>query len=403
MSTPALCLTSWKSLGLALVASATLLLPGLGHASTSCAEIRDQDPLAVDGEYSLDFGGGRAVSVYCHDMAGTPREYLSLPNTGGSYNYSHYGVGPNTSTGGLRTTFSKVRFLPQTLVIVTGDTTFSESTGYKRFGSEYVYSNGYGLAGDCVGNGSKTGHANVDLTGTPFAIVPNQSQLSGSQPAGAATQSGYQMVSITGGGYCGGHSVSSGELQLTWLSVSCAELRAQDPSATDGEYSLDLGGGRSMQVYCHDMAGTPREYLTLPRTGGSYNSSYYGQGSNTPAGGLTTTFTRVRLDVHALKIIAGDVTFSQSTGWKRFGSAYVYSNGYGLAGDCAGSYSKTGRANVDLTGTPFAIIPNQFKVDGYLAAGSATLSGQQVVNLTGGGYCGGHSAQGGTLRLTYLQ
>jgi GON domain-containing protein len=340
--------------------------------------------------------------VYCHDMAGTPREYLTLPRTGGSYNYSQYGQGPNTASGGLRTTFSKVRFQPQTLTIDLSDITFSQSTGWKRFASTYVYSNGYGLAGDCVSAWSSSGTANIDLTGTPFAIVPNQFKVDGSQPAGSTTPNGYQVVNVTGGGYCGANSVPSGFLQLTWMSASCAELRALDPSAPDGDYSLDLGGGRHVDVYCHDMAGTPREYLSLPRTGGSYNTAYYGQGPNTSVGGLTTAFTRVRLDVQALKIDMNDLTFSQSTGWKQFASTYVYSNSYGLAADCAGAYSQKGWANVDLTGTPFAIIPNQFQLNGYLPAGSATPSGPQVLNLTGGGYCGAISVPGGFLRLSYL-
>jgi hypothetical protein len=45
--------------------------------------------------------------------------------------------------------------------------------------------------------------------------------------------------------------------------------------------------------------------------------------------------------------------------------------------------------NIDLTGTPFAVVTGQFVQGGTDNSGSATYSsGNRVVALTGGGYCG---------------
>jgi hypothetical protein len=48
-----------------------------------------------------------------------------------------------------------------------------------------------------------------------------------------------------------------------------------------------------------------------------------------------------------------------------------------------------GGANIDLTGTPFEVAPDQFVAKGYLPNGTIQYSsGNQVVNVTGGGNCG---------------
>ena len=57
---------------------------------------------------------------------------------------------------------------------------------------------------------------------------------------------------------------------------------------------------------------------------------------------------------------------------------------------------------MDLTGTAFAVAPSQFTAQGWHPAGTATYSAaNQVVNLTGGGYCGGMeiTPAGGHLKL----
>ncbi|EPX55370.1 hypothetical protein D187_009365 [Cystobacter fuscus DSM 2262] len=210
---------NWKPLWWTLAAAAPLLLPGLGHAATSCAEVRAQYPDAGDGTYSLTLGGQR-VALYCHDMAGTPREYLTLPKTGSTTNYAHYAESLNTSANGLKSWYTKARFDPATLALDLGDTTFSTSEGWVLYGNTYIYSQGLGNAADCVAPNSQTGRANIDLTGTPFDIVPNQFQLNGYLPAGSATPSGSQIVNLTAGGYCGAIGTADGRLRLDLRSVS---------------------------------------------------------------------------------------------------------------------------------------------------------------------------------------
>jgi hypothetical protein len=98
-----------------------------------------------------------------------------------------------------------------------------------------------------------------------------------------------------------------------------------------------------------------------------------------------------------------DTTFSTSTGYKSFGPNTFYSNSFADAGDCRGNGSQTGTANVDLTGTAFTVAAGQFSAQGWAAAGTATYSsGNQVVNLTGGGYCGDEAVAAGT-RLQLVQ
>ncbi|MEV8607380.1 GON domain-containing protein [Amycolatopsis sp. NPDC051373] len=51
--------------------------PPVAAGTSSCAAIRALLPIAGDGNYVLNTGS-HLVPVYCHDMAGTPREYITL-------------------------------------------------------------------------------------------------------------------------------------------------------------------------------------------------------------------------------------------------------------------------------------------------------------------------------------
>ena len=55
---------------------------------------------------------------------------------------------------------------------------------------------------------------------------------------------------------------------------TCATVAYQDPSAPDGNYTLDVQGV-STTIYCADMSTTPAEYLSLP-AGTSTNFSQRG-------------------------------------------------------------------------------------------------------------------------------
>src|SRR5512138_869654 len=95
--------------------------------------------------------------------------------------------------------------------------------------------------------------------------------------------------------------------------ATCAEIAACRPGSPDGEYVLATPFG-NLPLYCHDMAGTPREYLTLVNTGQFDNYGMYKAGGASPGTDLVTSFTRLRVDPSTLGVAIGDLTFSSSTG-----------------------------------------------------------------------------------------
>jgi hypothetical protein len=199
---------------------------------------------------------------------------------------------------------------------------------------------------------------------------------------------------------------------------SCAEVRQQNPAATDGEYTLALQG-HVAHIYCADMAGTPTEYITLAHTGGSYNYSlFYGNHKNhyyqywwVYGTNAVTNYNKVRIDPVSLVVDQNDQRFAviTSEGKNGFDSSDPNFNpvpktvAYATAADCASSWSAQGKANVDLTGTDFALDDGvSFAWGGFAANGSVSVSpDRQVVNLTGGGWCGGAGPQG-PLKLKLL-
>jgi hypothetical protein len=182
---------------------------------------------------------------------------------------------------------------------------------------------------------------------------------------------------------------------LTSGPASCQELKTAHPSATDGQYVLFLSGDRSKPwtVWCHDMAGTPVEFLSLPSTGPSLNYSQYTAGVHNGGGtNVRTLFTKVRIDPATLRVNTGNQTFSTSSGLLWHGDA-VTSMSYAAAMNC--DFGTPGVGNVDLRGTPFAVGPSQFVAVGSYASGGATYSSNnQVVELWGRGNCGWMSVQG---------
>ena len=170
---------------------------------------------------------------------------------------------------------------------------------------------------------------------------------------------------------------------------SCAEVRALNPSAPDGDYLISPAGFQ-FQVYCFDMAGTPREYLTLVHTGSSSNFAQY---FADPTDYVVTHYTRIRLDPATLLIDISDQTFASSTltGHVGNGPITVTSMPYGVAMACQGCGLAGGGANVDVRGLPFKVA-NTWVLGGACASGTTTLSANdQVVDVTGGGYCGWNS------------
>lgn len=175
--------------------------------------------------------------------------------------------------------------------------------------------------------------------------------------------------------------------------ASCAQIRALNPTAGDGNYTIVAG--RAFTVYCNDMAGTPKEYLSLVNTAPTANFSQYTAGGAAPGADVRTSYTKVRLDPATLQVDTNDQTFATSTGFLVHPLfTPVNSMPYGSAMDCQGFGSSTGIGNVDLSGTPFTVA-STFSIDGFFPGGTVvTSSAGQVVDLTGGGFCGWASLTG---------
>lgn len=168
--------------------------------------------------------------------------------------------------------------------------------------------------------------------------------------------------------------------------ATCAEIAAADPTAADGYYTL-ARGAQSLDVYCHDMDGTPAEYLDLDTTG-DRNFSQYTAGGAAWGTTMRTYFDKVRIDPVTLRVNVDDTTFASSSGGVYHGGSLVTWLQYGTAMSCMGGWDTSGLANLDLSGTDFYVAATFVSV-GFLGNGSSTFSADaKVVDLTGGGYCG---------------
>ncbi len=191
--------------------------------------------------------------------------------------------------------------------------------------------------------------------------------------------------------------------------TSCYDIAITGNHA-DGEYTIAPAPDQVFSVYCYNMQGWPKEYLTLVHTGGSYNFSQFTAGGYWPNSTVRSTFTKIRIDPTTLLVDIADLTFATSTSTE-WPNAWL---AYGVAADCAAPYAHTGIANIDLTGTPF-VVYGKFFIDGYYPGGTAVVDGQPVgltpgpgttpagswvfvagktVDLTGGGYSGGIAPEG---------
>ena len=195
---------------------------------------------------------------------------------------------------------------------------------------------------------------------------------------------------LSGAGPAAAHGAGGTGTVGGW--ASCKDLHTLVPFAPDGDYVL-VAGHTLLTVYCHDMAGTPREYLSLPSAGPGRNFSQYTAGLASRGTDVRTTYTKVRIDPQRLLVDIGDTTFATSTGSLTHSNSgtTVTSMPYGEAMSC--TYRPDGIGNIDLQGTALMVV-DPFIVRGFPGpVGSATFSaGNQVVDLKAGAYCGWISA-----------
>ncbi|MBZ5710218.1 GON domain-containing protein [Nannocystis pusilla] len=172
------------------------------------------------------------------------------------------------------------------------------------------------------------------------------------------------------------------------VAETCAEIKANQPGATDGDYTLYIGKdpNKPWMARCKDMDAAPVEYLPLVHVQEGRNFSQYTAGASSPGTDVRTRFTHLRIDPVTLLVDIDDVTFSSSTGELMHGDGAVTSMPYAVAEGCSGT--ENGVANIDLVGTPFKL-KESFCSAGFEALGGAVLGmSDQVADLTGGGSCG---------------
>ncbi|MGP3931349.1 GON domain-containing protein [Nonomuraea sp. KM88] len=175
------------------------------HASalpvfSSCQDVRRTNPIARDGTYLL-INNGNVFTVYCHNMATRPSEYITLVRRGRDANFSQYTAGGASPGTDVRTTFTRLRVDPRTLTVDIGDLTFASSTGSLRHSSTTVTSMPYGAAMACTGRAD--GRGNIDLRDTPFQVDDTFVTAGNGAHGSASVSARNQVVGLRGGGYCG--------------------------------------------------------------------------------------------------------------------------------------------------------------------------------------------------------
>lgn len=207
----------------------------------SCAEVKARLATSTDGRYWIDpdLAGTsyKPFQVWCGEMAtATPHEYLELARTSQpadttpASNFSTYAMGaPHASwtcnCGVATTLYSKVRIDPTTLTIssATSFAVYSSSTNVSclQTMSGCPGISPFAAAGSCITNYDTSGRANVDLRDLPFHVAGTGTAMFkkyedfganlGFTSAGTATiDSTRKVVTITGGGDCGGFGALTG-------------------------------------------------------------------------------------------------------------------------------------------------------------------------------------------------
>lgn len=149
----------------------------------TCADYKTNFPsLTADGEYRMYLGSDTDLKnpfyLYCQDMTtDQPKEYLTLQRTSPLSTRPSYNFSSSVGHGDAFTVFTRLRVMVNTsdLAIVRDDFKYSTTTWVaKKDGAGNDDQTPYGqakadyLGGDWVAE--HQGHANIDLTDTPFAI-----------------------------------------------------------------------------------------------------------------------------------------------------------------------------------------------------------------------------------------
>lgn len=170
----------------------------------TCAEV----PAAANSDVTL-YVGNDPAKPWTARCGANGETYLPLP-AGTANNFSSYPLQNCASAAGggggaVRTTWTRVRIDPVSLVVTTNDYAGATSTG----GTHEVSGNGtidytyvkmpFATGRTCDNDNPPTTVAKVDLTGTKFRIAPNQFLVDGFDGAGTpATAGAVTTLALTG-------------------------------------------------------------------------------------------------------------------------------------------------------------------------------------------------------------
>jgi hypothetical protein len=213
----------------------------LQHLPTSASDLMQMYPKIPDGDYDIYLDGKleNRVTLHCVTSGGGAAQYISLVETAGGSNQSHWpasppGFGFRKGTD-MTTAYTKISFDTETKTVDVTDTRFATTSGgpltdtmkdindQKTPGGTYSYAP-YATASAYnfqVGNerGEPFGTANVDLRGTPFSIDPSvtfpSTEFSVITNAQQPTDNTRKVINLRGGGYAGpGTAQPSPDLML---------------------------------------------------------------------------------------------------------------------------------------------------------------------------------------------
>ena len=405
---------------------------GVCVGPSTCAAMKVLGATA-DGHYTLYVNGDATQpwSAWCHDMANTPVEYLTLAYTDNANSmFESYGQEDLKA----QTRYFKVRLDPATLNVDITDTRFAHTISfdgrYNRFFSPppspfipndpalFGWVQSCSLSDSPAGKFSATGR--INLLNTPFRRKRTQKfEAFGACPRTTFSEEGQIIELGTDGdsGQCSGiapealserlgrscqdNAVTAnpnitlddalgleyapGEfVDFNTVPATCAELKALNDVTTDGDQTLYYGrdSSKPWTAYCFGMTTSePKEYLTLPEQG--MDSNQFKNGS-WHSGLLNETYVtryqKVRLDPRTLRVDISDTQFA--TGSTTPAVAYA------TVGQCFGSKGRPGEGRVDLRNTPFHI-NDEFLDSGYLSSKEATtILSPRVAVLQVRGDCG---------------
>lgn len=182
------------------------------------------------------------------------------------------------------------------------------------------------------------------------------------------------------------------------LPATCAQLGGGDKPPT-GMITLYISNDPSKpwSAFCELVGGQLATYLALPSA--VDNFSQYTAGGSATGTDVRTTYSALRIDPVTLRVTCGDQRRATSVGRLSHPNTpspiTVTSMPYGVAMGCNRMANGVGR--IDLRGTQFAVVPSAFLSGGINPVGAANYSNNdQVVDLTGGGFCGWQDPKPGT-------